>query len=365
MADTILMMDDDMDNIAPINEVNQPSTPPLYSAPPAGDGGTIVDPVAVQTPNQMPSFTDVVQGANAPKNASTPASANNGQASATPAQQPAAPAQAATPTKEKPKMSRKKKIIIATAAGLAGIAGIAAAASMLKKSGEEALEDTGLGGSSSGESLFGGLSGTSIQGDDLSFSQAFGNARKELGANGVFKWRGQLYGTMLKDEWDDLSDEGRDQFAHEAQSVSIDNDFPDNDIDSSDEAVAVMDAEEIDPAIEGEPVEDDYMEGELVEDDEEYIEGELVEDDEEYIEGELVEDDEEYMEGELVEDDEEYMEGELVEDDEDYMEGEAVEDDEEYIEDEYIYEEDMADGDVIEDDDYDDYMNDEDPSDFI
>ena len=364
MADTILMMDDDMEDIIPANVTNQPVTPSPAQpvAPPAGDGGTVIDPVAVQKPNQIPSFTEAIEGANIPQKGPTSGNnANSGQTPATPTQQPTAPQQAATtPPAQKQKMSRKKKIIIAAAAGLAGIAGIAAAATMLKKGSDDGLGEGESGGDSVGDNLFGGLSGTSIQGDDLSFSQAFGNARSELGANGVFKWRGQLYGTMLKDEWDGLSNEGRQQFAQESQSVSLDNDFPDNDVNGSDDAVAVMDADDIDPVVEGEPMADDdeVIEGELVDDDE-VVEGELVDDDDEVIEGEPV-DDNDVVEGELVDDDE-VIEGEPVDDDE-VIDGEPIDDEEDFIDDD-MNEEEVIDDNI--DEDYADYMNDEDASDFV
>lgn len=41
--------------------------------------------------------------------------------------------------------------------------------------------------------------------DGMSFSQAFASARRELGAGGVFSWRGNLYNTYYKEEWDEMS----------------------------------------------------------------------------------------------------------------------------------------------------------------
>ena len=34
--------------------------------------------------------------------------------------------------------------------------------------------------------------------DDMSFDEAFASARKQVGAGGVFEWRGKLYGTYYK-----------------------------------------------------------------------------------------------------------------------------------------------------------------------
>ena len=39
--------------------------------------------------------------------------------------------------------------------------------------------------------------------DDMSFSEAFGAAREELGAGGVFEWNGQQYGTFYENEVDE------------------------------------------------------------------------------------------------------------------------------------------------------------------
>ena len=36
--------------------------------------------------------------------------------------------------------------------------------------------------------------------DDMSFDEAFASARKQVGAGGVFEWRGKLYGTYYKNE---------------------------------------------------------------------------------------------------------------------------------------------------------------------
>lgn len=45
--------------------------------------------------------------------------------------------------------------------------------------------------------------------DNVSFSQAFADARAQVGAGGVFEWHGKLYGTFYKDEWCQMSKEER------------------------------------------------------------------------------------------------------------------------------------------------------------
>lgn len=49
--------------------------------------------------------------------------------------------------------------------------------------------------------------------DDMSFSEAFASARKQVGAGGVFEWRGKQYGTYYKTEWDSMSQAEKDQYA--------------------------------------------------------------------------------------------------------------------------------------------------------
>ena len=49
--------------------------------------------------------------------------------------------------------------------------------------------------------------------DDMRFDEAFASARKQVGAGGVFEWRGKLYGTYYKNEWDAMSQADKDQYA--------------------------------------------------------------------------------------------------------------------------------------------------------
>lgn len=349
-ADTILMMDDP--------EEIQPSGSP-------DTGRTIIDPAVANeqtaAPAPPPPFTEVAKQAEK-------AVKEGAKVVATNSPQPAAinTPQTSTPQKD----NSKKKILIAGAIGaVAGaaftVAGTAMAAGLSREEDNvDLLEEGDLDGGSTG--LFSeGLSGTAIEDDNLSFSEAFGNARRSLGTTGVFKWRGKLYGTMLKDEWDNLSNEDRQQFTHHAQSVDLDNDdvaetepetpveaettpeTPSESIEEENDTTVTTPNPDYEVMEEGEPIEDD-----------EIIEGEPVDDDE-IIEGEPVDDDE-IIEGEPIEDDE-IIEGEPIEDDE-IIEGEPVDDDE--IEEEDVIETENPDDDM-EDDNYDDYENDEDPSDFM
>lgn len=47
---------------------------------------------------------------------------------------------------------------------------------------------------------------------ELSFSQAFGEARDEVGPGGLFIWQGNIYNTFTKEEWQDLSLPQRQEF---------------------------------------------------------------------------------------------------------------------------------------------------------
>lgn len=49
--------------------------------------------------------------------------------------------------------------------------------------------------------------------DEMGFSEAFASARKQVGAGGVFEWRGKQYGTYYKTEWDSMSQAEKDRYA--------------------------------------------------------------------------------------------------------------------------------------------------------
>lgn len=57
--------------------------------------------------------------------------------------------------------------------------------------------------------------------DDMSFSEAFAAGRAAAGGpGGVFSWRGNLYGTYYKDEWDAMSHEEKHLFAVKANTAA-------------------------------------------------------------------------------------------------------------------------------------------------
>lgn len=48
--------------------------------------------------------------------------------------------------------------------------------------------------------------------DDQKFSQAFAEARAQVGPGGVFEWHGRVYSTYYKDEWDAMTPEQRHDY---------------------------------------------------------------------------------------------------------------------------------------------------------
>lgn len=50
--------------------------------------------------------------------------------------------------------------------------------------------------------------------NDLSFGEAFAAARAEVGPGGVFIWHGGIYNTYTADEWNSMTPQQKDDFAH-------------------------------------------------------------------------------------------------------------------------------------------------------
>ncbi len=48
--------------------------------------------------------------------------------------------------------------------------------------------------------------------DSMSFNEAFATARDDVGGGGFFEWRGNTYGTYLKEEWDSLTEADKDDY---------------------------------------------------------------------------------------------------------------------------------------------------------
>lgn len=99
-----------------------------------------------------------------------------------------------------------------TIGGLTGILmgagtmfGIRAAASVGKSVGKEELTSADEG-----------LKVATID-DSMSFNQAFETARAQLGAGGVFTWRGNIFNTYTADEWKAMSNDEKRLFAEQVK----------------------------------------------------------------------------------------------------------------------------------------------------
>lgn len=57
--------------------------------------------------------------------------------------------------------------------------------------------------------------------DDMSFEEAFAEARHEVGAGGVFSWHGQVYSTYTQREWEGMSDEQRHEYTESVSEADV------------------------------------------------------------------------------------------------------------------------------------------------
>ncbi|MEE9439730.1 MAG: hypothetical protein V3V14_12065 [Saprospiraceae bacterium] len=48
--------------------------------------------------------------------------------------------------------------------------------------------------------------------DDMAFSEAFKTAREEIGAGGFFEWRNKVYNTYYNEEWEQMTDEQKNEY---------------------------------------------------------------------------------------------------------------------------------------------------------
>lgn len=118
--------------------------------------------------------------------------------------------------------------------------------------------------------------------DDMTFSEAFAEARHEVGAGGVFVWHEQVYGTYYKEEWDAMTDEQKADYWAAVRGTDI--------VEEPDaETEAEVDAPVDDiPADEAENEIDEMETEEAVEDEVEVDEAEVEAASEEFVEPELV-----------------------------------------------------------------------------
>ena len=59
-----------------------------------------------------------------------------------------------------------------------------------------------------------------VMDDSMSFKHAFDSARAELGTDGLFRWRGNIYSTCTSEEWKAKSAEEKDLVAQQVQEMA-------------------------------------------------------------------------------------------------------------------------------------------------
>ncbi len=134
--------------------------------------------------------------------------------------------------------------------------------------------------------------------DEMSFNEAFAAARADVGAGGVFEWRGGYYGTYYKDEWAEVDDDFKSEFSNHNWAAEFD--------DGKDE-VEIGDDLDVDMADEEELVAE-------VDDGEEEIDVELIADNAEEFEMSFVLDGEASM-ADIMEEAYEMLPGEIIDGD--------------------------------------------------
>lgn len=67
---------------------------------------------------------------------------------------------------------------------------------------------------------FGSLAMAQSVHDDMTFGEAFAAARMEHGPNAVFEWKGNVYGTYYKEEWETMPQDTREEFSYAALQLS-------------------------------------------------------------------------------------------------------------------------------------------------
>ena len=96
--------------------------------------------------------------------------------------------------------------------------------------------------------------------DSQSFKEAFDAARAELGPGGVFSWRGNLFNTYTEDEWNNMSDEEKEQIAQNLNPEVSPSDIDTAQIEDEEADIEVqMEEEDADVAIASVEVEEETV----------------------------------------------------------------------------------------------------------
>ena len=81
--------------------------------------------------------------------------------------------------------------------------------------------------------------------DNMSFREAFGIARAELGAGGVFRWHGNIYNTYTIDEWNAMKAEEQDEFAEQVGVEIIAGDVDTSDLADAEQIIDTEDDSDV------------------------------------------------------------------------------------------------------------------------
>lgn len=117
---------------------------------------------------------------------------------------------------EPKKTSKWKKTAAMAGVGAAGIAGGIGLSAMASgddtEAAKQAAEEAANADKGNMVKPVGNVKVAEVN-DEMGFSEAFASARKQVGAGGVFEWRGKQYGTYYKTEWDSMSQAEKDRYA--------------------------------------------------------------------------------------------------------------------------------------------------------
>ncbi|MFZ1789958.1 MAG: hypothetical protein WAT92_16695 [Saprospiraceae bacterium] len=137
---------------------------------------------------------------------------------------------------------KQKGLLGAASAGVAGVSlGVIAMALMgaaipTEGEGVQPPITSGLGGNEEIEVIIHSDAPFADNVDNsMSFGEAFKTARTEVGAGGIFEWKGNLYNTYYKEEWDSMDKSERADFF-----ASIDKDFLPGDEDKEAEILNIV-----------------------------------------------------------------------------------------------------------------------------
>ena len=158
------------------------------------------------------------------------------------------------------KKDKKKSRLVSTAASagtgvlIGGIAGVAMSMKSPEAVGESEVEETPNHSEvlSNPELVDDQVMVATTVTDEMSFGEAFAEARAEVGPGGVFEWHGNLYGTYTADEWASMSAD---------EKAEYNNHFAWNNIDSSNSDIH---GDYADVTITAEPVAEEGVEAVLV-----------------------------------------------------------------------------------------------------